>query len=324
MPKGIIALGIWCVDTAYLIKELPLRGKLEHILESKKCVGGGPSNVLTNLNSMGFKYPKIAMGSLGNDENANYIIKHCKKNQIETKHFVFSKKLPTSQSICMIERQKERTFFYQSGANELLDYKHFKISRLRLSPKILYIGYLTLLGKLDHFDQYNTRLCNILSRGRKKNMITVVDLASNRDPFFQKIVFSALKNIDYLLLNETEAELLFKKTIVSQKKKIIQKLAIDFSKKLFLKGLKKAIVIHSPAESLYISSNEVIHTKSVAIHKKKIINSVGAGDAFCAAFIYGIHESWDIKKTLKKAHAAGSTMMKVGSSSGNLPNIQKL
>ena len=58
--------------------------------------------------------------------------------------------------------------------------------------------------------------------------------------------------------------------------------------------------------------------------KRKIINSVGAGDAFCAAFIYGIHESWDIKKTLKKAHAAGSTMMKVDSSSGNLPNIQKL
>ena len=79
MPKGIIGLGIWCVDTAYLIKELPNRGKLERILESKKCVGGGPSNVLTNLHSMGFKYPKIAMGSLGNDENANYIIKHCKK-----------------------------------------------------------------------------------------------------------------------------------------------------------------------------------------------------------------------------------------------------
>ena len=60
------------------------------------------------------------------------------------------------------------------------------------------------------------------------------------------------------------------------------------------------------------------------INKRKIINSVGAGDAFCAAFIYGIHESWDIKKTLKKAHAAGSAMMKVDSSSGNLPNIQKL
>jgi len=61
-----------------------------------------------------------------------------------------------------------------------------------------------------------------------------------------------------------------------------------------------------------------------AINRKKIINSVGAGDAFCAAFIYGVHESWDMKKILKKAHGAGSAMMKIDSSSGNLPNIKKL
>jgi sugar/nucleoside kinase (ribokinase family) len=51
---------------------------------------------------------------------------------------------------------------------------------------------------------------------------------------------------------------------------------------------------------------------------------VGAGDAFCAAFIYGIHESWNMNKILKKAHAAGRAMMEVDSSSGNLPNIHKL
>ncbi|MFL2539634.1 MAG: hypothetical protein ACJ0RD_00565 [Alphaproteobacteria bacterium] len=28
---------------------------------------------------------------------------------------------------------------------------------------------------------------------------------------------------------------------------------------------------------------------------------MGAGDAFCAAFIYGIHESWNMNKILKKS-----------------------
>ena len=84
------------------------------------------------------------------------------------------------------------------------------------------------------------------------------------------------------------------------------------------------MVIHHSKESLYISREEIIHTSSKTINRKKIINSVGAGDAFCAAFIYGVHESWDMKKILKKAHAAGSAMMKIDSSSGNLPNIKKL
>ena len=58
--------------------------------------------------------------------------------------------------------------------------------------------------------------------------------------------------------------------------------------------------------------------------KGKIINSVGAGDAFCAGFIYGVHENWDLKTILFKAHAAGTAMMRVDASSGKLPNINKL
>ena len=68
MPKGIIGLGMWCVDTTYKINTLPQRGKLEPIIESFQCVGGGPSNVLSDLYSLGFKYPMIAMGSIGVDE----------------------------------------------------------------------------------------------------------------------------------------------------------------------------------------------------------------------------------------------------------------
>ena len=84
MPQGIIGLGIWCVDTTYKIQQLPERGKLEPIIESFQCVGGGPSNVLTDLNSLGFKYPMIAMGSIGSDTNGSFIKKHCQKHQIQS------------------------------------------------------------------------------------------------------------------------------------------------------------------------------------------------------------------------------------------------
>ena len=98
MPKGIIGLGMWCVDTTYKINTLPQRGKLEPIIESFQCVGGGPSNVLTDLRSLGFKYPMIAMGSIGVDDNASYIKKHCHQNAIETKFLKSTHKAPTSHT----------------------------------------------------------------------------------------------------------------------------------------------------------------------------------------------------------------------------------
>ena len=186
------------------------------------------------------------------------------------------------------------------------------------------MGYLSLLGRLDKFNGKETRLCKVLKESRKKNIINIIDLASNNIPNFQKIIFSALPYTDYLLLNEIEAQLLFKKKIINSKNRLDKKLIMNLSRKIFQKGLQRAFIIHSPYESIYISKKDIYHSQSPKIQKKNIKNAVGAGDAFCAGFIFGVHEDWDIEVTLRKSHAAGSAMMKIDSSSGNLPNIKKL
>ena len=324
MNKGVIGLGMWCVDTTYKINELPERGKLEPILDSFQCVGGGPSNVLTDLSSLGFNYPMIAMGSIGLDGNASIIKDHLKKNNIQINYLISSKTVPTSQTVCMSEKKNERTFLYYPGANNLLDTKHFKIDDLKSKPKILYIGYLTLLGKLDRFNNNKTRLNVVLEKAKKKNLITVLDLVSNKTSHFQKIVYSALPFTDYLLLNEIEAQLLFKKSIKKNDNYLNIKLILQLTKKIFKNGLLKGLIIHNSKESVCVLEDQTHNIKSKIIPQQKIKNAVGAGDAFCAAFIYGIHENWNIEKILKKAHAAGTAMMKIDASSGYLPDIKKL
>ena len=324
MNKGVIGLGMWCVDTTYKINELPERGKLEPILDSFQCVGGGPSNVLSDLRSLGFNYPMIAMGSIGLDGNASIIKDHLKKNNIQINYLISSKTVPTSQTVCMSEKKNERTFLYYPGANNLLDTKHFKIDDLKSKPKILYIGYLTLLGKLDRFKYNKTRLNIVLEKAKKKNLITIIDLVSNKTSHFQKIVYSALPFTDYLLLNEIEAQLLFKKSIKKNDNYLNIKLILQLTKKIFKNGLLKGLIIHNSKESVCVLKDQTHNIKSKIIPQQKIKNAVGAGDAFCAAFIYGIHENWNIEKILKKAHAAGTAMMKIDASSGYLPDIKKL
>ena len=109
----------------------------------------------------------IAMGSIGVDENASYIKKHCRKNKIDTKFLKPTQKAPTSHTVCMFEKQNERTFLYHAGANNLLDINHFQIQKLKSDPKILYVGYITLLGNLDKFSGKNTRLSRVLSQAKK-------------------------------------------------------------------------------------------------------------------------------------------------------------
>ena len=171
MRRGVVGLGIWCVDTTYKIDHLPERGKLVSIKGQYQCVGGGPNNVLTNLSSLGFKYDLIAMGSIGNDDNSKLIKNHCRSNGIISKYLSVSSNIPTSYSLCMSEKQNERTFLYYSGANDLLDIDHFRLSKLSNYPKILYVGYLSLLGRLDEFSGKETRLCKVLKESKKKILL---------------------------------------------------------------------------------------------------------------------------------------------------------
>ena len=39
------------------------------------------------------------------------------------------------------------------------------------------------------------------------------------------------------------------------------------------------------------------------LEPREIIGSVGAGDAFCAGFLYGCHERWTLTESIKLAHA---------------------
>ena len=324
--QGIVAVGIWCVDVSYKIKNWPEKGKLSIVNQKFDGVGGGPSNVLTNLNYLGFNYPKIGLGCIGCDLNAKTIIKHCSNNNIITKYFSKLSKIETSYTLCMSEKGKERTFFHYPGANKELDNKYLPIGNLgSYLPKILYIGYLTLLGKLDRFNKKNeTKLVGLLRKSKKLEMLNCLDLVSNTHKQFSKIVSSALEYCDYLLLNEIEAEQATNIKII-KKNKLVKSLAEKAAKKLIKDGVKKAVILHTPEYALWMDSKGYcIWTNSIKIQKEKIKSTVGAGDAFCAAFIFGVHENWDSLKILKKAHAAARSILKTEASSGNIPKISNL
>ena len=186
--------------------------------------------------------------------------------------------------------------------------------------------------KLIELQNVSEKISDLISEGKFQTIIPLekqrleilksfnVKPSDSGIKLLQNILEKTKKDID-IIENEKKVEGSF---YINTRKRLNKKLLINITKKLFSKGISKSLIIHHSKESLYISREEVIHTSSKSINRKKIINSVGAGDAFCAAFIYGVHESWDMKKILKKAHAAGSAMMKIDSSSGNLPNMKKL
>jgi len=73
---------------------------------------------------------------------------------------------------------------------------------------------------------------------------------------------------------------------------------------LLAAGVKARVVIHCPEGAWgQEPDQEGGWIPSWRLTREEIVGSVGAGDAFCAGFLYGCHESLSLAESIRMAHA---------------------
>ncbi len=162
--------------------------------------------------------------------------------------------------------------------------------------KIFHLGYLLLLDSLDMPDDvYGTRSARLLAQMRDTGFETSLDLVSRKgDPRYQPLVLPALRHLDYLVINELEAGEFSGLEIRPNGEPHIAHIAAA-ARELLDAGVRQRVVIHCP-EGAWGETPEQggVWIPSQKLEQREIIGSVGAGDAFCAGFLYGCHERWTL------------------------------
>ncbi len=302
--KGIIAAGNMLVDHVHQIVQWPERGWLAEITQSERSTGGAPLNVLLTLAKMRTGLPLQAVGLVGQDADGDYIMAMLEQYHVNRQHVQRTSDAPTSMSQVMTDPSGQRTFFHSPGANRLLDLPAFE--RLDYSMKIFHLGYLLLLDSLDRPDEeYGTRSARLLAQMRENGFETSLDLVSRKgDPRYQPLVLPALRHLDYLVINELEAgEFSGLETRQPDGEPHIAHIA-KAARELLAAGVKQRVVIHCPEGAWGEAPDRPgSWIASRRLSQQEIVGSVGAGDAFCAGFLYGCHECWSLAKSIALAHA---------------------
>ena len=302
--KGIIAAGNMLVDHVHQIVQWPERGWLAEIIHSERATGGAPLNVLLTLAKMHVGLPLQAVGLIGEDSDGDYIMAMLDQYHVNRQRVQRTTFAPTSMSQVMTDPTGQRTFFHSPAANRLLDLPAF--DRLDASMKIFHLGYLLLLDSLDlPDDEFGTRSARLLAQMREQGYETSLDLVSRKgDPRYQPLVLPALRYVDYLVINELEAgEFSGLDMRNGDDAPDIDHIALAASQ-LLAAGVKQRVVIHCPEGAWGEAPGEPGQwIASKQLEQEEIIGSVGAGDAFCAGFLYGCHEAWPLTDSIQLAHA---------------------
>lgn len=298
MRKGLISGGNWIVDHVKLIDTWPAQDALASIKSQSQGTGGSPYNILVDLAILGAPFPLSAAGLVGDDNDGSSILSDCRNRGIDTKQLLTTTEASTSYTDVMtVESTGRRTFFHQRGANAMLDVGHFDFSNT--SAKLFHFGYLLLLDRLDTLENGVPRCCEVLKHARAAGLRTSVDCVSEDSQRFKAIVGPTLPLVDVLFINDFEAERLTGLSL-GRGANLKRSVVVEAGRKLIADGVKQWVVIHFPEGSYaHDRQGNGIWQPSLSLPKDWIAGAAGAGDAFAAGCLYGIHEEWPMSESLK-------------------------
>lgn len=299
--RGILAGGNFIVDHVKLTDVYPDQEMLANITCETATNGGGPYNLLIDLARMQVDAPLAAAALVGDDPDGERIIDDCHQHHIDTTLIRQNADAPTSYTDVMtVASTGRRTFFHRRGANALLDVDHFDFSKS--SARVFHLAYLLLLDKLDKVNaDGSTGAAKVLAAARAEGMITCADAVSVDHHDAQRIIAAAALHVDHLLLNEVELERAVGQTMRHDGALDIEVLTAA-AERLLESGVKQTVVVHFAEGAIAIDrEGGRVQQHAVNLPQSKIVGAVGAGDAFAAGYLWGVHEGEPIATRLRWA-----------------------
>lgn len=304
---GIIAGGNFITDYVKVVDAWPEQDTLASIRSQSMSNGGGPYNLLKDLAKLDPTLPLEACGLVGEDANGDWVIADCEAAGIDVAQLRKSGDAATSYTDAItVAATGRRTFFHQRGANALLSPEHFDFAASR--AKIFTLGYLMLLDHLDQIDaDGEAGATKVLRAAREAGMLTAVDCVSEPGPRFRDVVHSAMREADILFINEFEIGQVLGREVPGEREAMVAAataLAAQFPR------ASCQVVLHAACGAVAARADGSWGAQaSVALPETAIAGATGAGDAFAAGYLLGIHGGEDAESCLRGAVCAAAVSL---------------
>ncbi len=299
-------VGLYILDVlGRPVSKIPEGGNVEFIEELRLTVAGTAGGTVVDCAKLGLK--TLAVGAVGDDEKADFVIATLDKFGVDTSGFERINNVPTSATILNVRPNGDRPALHLRGASDhFLPPSKEKIDIF--DCKVFHLGGTGLLKKLD-----GQASIDLLKEAKERGCITTWDLiAATEDTL--TIVEPLLPYIDFFMPSIEEA------SVMSGKKdpEEAAKFYID-------KGVKNCVLTMGEKGSLYMNKDNKIITPAYDI---KVVDTTGCGDAFDAGMITALAKDIDLEASLKFATAtSGLVATGLGSDAGIISyedTIQKM
>jgi len=308
--RGFITGGSWCVDLNKMIEYWPPEDSIVEITQIDVRGGGSASNFAIDMKKLDPAMPVETIGIVGDDENGRFLLSHADSFGIDRRQIAVTGELPTEFTDCFgSKRSGRRTHIFYPGAAGLLTPDHFDLAGT--SGRIVHLGLPGVHRLLDaswHGDANGW--VTILKKAKAAGLTTNFELMMLEPRRLAAIIRPCLPYLDYLVVNDWEIGALAGEETYQEGATDIAA-CLKAARHVLTLGSMKLVVVHFPKGAIAISRDGTVTRRaSVRVPQSAIVSANGAGDAFAAGMLYGLHEGWEIERCLMLAHASAAASLR--------------
>ncbi len=296
----VICVGVLLADViTKQVEKITARGMLGLVESISLYSGGCGLNACVDIAKIGSKVALVGM--VGEDGFGNFLVSELMRYGVDISGLKRSTDYHTSASVVLVDGTGERTFLHSTGANGKFTDADIDYSILDFSDYVFVSG--TML--MPSFDGAPT--ARFLKECKKRGKTTFLDTAWDDTGSWMKKLEEALPYIDYFMPSIAEATELTGGLTKPE----------EIAKFFFDRGVQH-MVIKLGSDGCYLQENKDQPGVILPIYRNvQAVDTTGAGDSFCAGFIYGITHGMSYVESGRFANAVGAHCVSaVGSSTG--------
>jgi len=286
------------VDKLFKANKIANAEEESFIKDCEEACGGSAANTIVGLARLGCKVGFI--GKVADDREGKMLVRDFCKEGVDTSGIIRVKRGRSGTVMGFVDEKGERALYVDPGVNDTIKFN--KIN-MEYAFQTRFLHLTSFVGEKSF--QTQKRLVEVLPQTVKLSL-DPGELYARKSAMLEPIIEKTF----VLMPNLNELELLTRKA--------------DYRKgaDVLLKKGMEIVAVKLGAKGCYVTDGRESH--NVEPFKVKVVDTTGAGDAFCAGFLYGLISGKSLYECGRLGNfVASRCIMKMGARLG-LPYLKDL
>ncbi|MCW3986331.1 MAG: carbohydrate kinase family protein [Candidatus Bathyarchaeota archaeon] len=294
----VVGFGALNIDRLFKVNKIAGRDEESFVVESKESCGGSAANTIVGLARLGLKTGYI--GKVSDDREGQLLLDDFKKENVDTKCIVIAKSGRSGVVMGFVDEHGERSLYVAPGVNDTVELREINKDYAR---KAGFLHLTSFVGEKSFESQKEV----------VEQLPEHVRVSFDPGMFYAQRGLSSLRPIlrraFVVLPNEVEMKLLTGEEYE------------DGAEMLIAEGVK-VVAVKLGRKGCFVTDGEESH--AVEPFKVRVVDTTGAGDAWNAGFLYGLHGENSLLECGRLGNfVASRCIMKMGARTG-LPQLADL